>query len=106
VFASTREDARRRAINALRSYAILGVRTNIPFLLEVLAHPQFAAADIDTRFLDREAANIAAAIPTVVPDALIAFARSNPGISANSGTPGTPGTAAPDPFQALRGWRG
>ena len=38
VHAATREEARRRAIAALRDYAILGIRTNIPFLLQILEH--------------------------------------------------------------------
>ena len=105
VTGATREEARRRAIAALRSYAILGIRTNIPFLLKVLEHPQFVAAKIDTRFLDREAANIAATIATDVPEALITFARQNQPVG-TIGTSGTPGTAVRDPFDTLRSWRG
>ena len=102
VTARTREDARHRAINALRHYAILGIRTNIPFLLQVLEHPQFAAASIDTRFLDRESAAIAAHIPTELPEALATFARHlRPTISS-----GVTSHVAPDPFETLGGWRG
>src|SRR5439155_7259328 len=50
----TREVARRRAIEALRNYPILGIRTNVSFLIELLEHPRFSAGDIDTRFLDIE----------------------------------------------------
>jgi acetyl-CoA carboxylase biotin carboxylase subunit len=108
VHASTREEARRRAISALRDYAILGIRTNIPFLLQLLEHPQFVNASIDTRFLDRESANLAAKIPIAVPPAAAAAleaAAQNPEL--NRTGPGTgsrePGT---DPFDALGGWRG
>ena len=104
VNAATREEARLRAMNALRSYAILGIRTNIPFLLEVLDHPQFIAANIDTRFLDREAANLVAKIPTEIPDALMAFARSITGSNSSSGSSSSRG--ADDPFDTLRNWRG
>jgi acetyl-CoA/propionyl-CoA carboxylase, biotin carboxylase, biotin carboxyl carrier protein len=104
VHAATREDARRRAISALRQYAVLGIRTNIPFLLQVLERPEFVAAQIDTSWLDREAVNIAAQIPTEIPEPLIAFARTNP-TSGIVGTFGTVSTAL-DPFEALRGWRG
>jgi acetyl-CoA carboxylase biotin carboxylase subunit len=104
VSAATRDEARRRAIAALRNFAILGIRTNIPFLLQVLDHPEFVAATIDTRFLDREAAGIASTIPTEIPEALLVFARSQ-SPSGTLGTLGTSGTA-PDPFTALRGWRG
>ena len=57
VIASGRERATRRSrgsSRALRDYPILGVRTNIPFLIGVLEHPQFRAGDVDTGFLDRE----------------------------------------------------
>jgi acetyl/propionyl-CoA carboxylase alpha subunit len=50
----TRDAARRRALAALRSYPILGIRTNIPFLIEVLEHPRFVAGDLDTHFLEHE----------------------------------------------------
>ncbi len=69
VHAATREEARQRAITALRDYAILGIRTNIPFLMQLLEHPQFIDASIDTEFLDREGAAIAATIPHELPHA-------------------------------------
>jgi acetyl-CoA carboxylase biotin carboxylase subunit len=109
VHASTREEARLRAIHALRQFAILGIRTNIPFLLQVLEHPQFVAANIDTRFLDRESAELAAQIPSEVPESLIAFARSLAGSSSSRGSNSSRGSSssgAEDPFETLRGWRG
>ena len=116
VHASTREEARRRAIVALRDYAILGIRTNIPFLLQILDHPQFVNASIDTEFLDREGAALAASIPSELPNAasvLIEALRKNPallqndafGTSGTRGTSGTPVTIA-DPFESLGPWRG
>jgi acetyl-CoA carboxylase biotin carboxylase subunit len=104
VSAATREEARLRAIAALRAYAILGIRTNIPFLLQVLEHPQFIGASIDTRFLDREAATLAARISNDVPSALVEFARANQ-TSGTDRITETAGTAT-DPFESLRGWRG
>ena len=50
----TREAARARALAALRNYPILGIRTNIPLLIELLEHPRFVAGDMDTGFLDAE----------------------------------------------------
>ena len=104
---ATREVARRRAIAALREYAILGIRTNIPFLLQILEHPQFVKASIDTGFLDREGAALAASIPTTLPPAVLAAVQqhqSTIGTHGTQGTVGTQGTA--DPFETLRGWRG
>ena len=37
---------------ACRSSACAGVKTNIPFLLNVVTHPAFLAGDCTTRFLD------------------------------------------------------
>ena len=55
-----------------------GNSSYIPFLIQVLDHPQFVAAAIDTRFLDRESASIAAQMPTGLPDALVSLARDLP----------------------------
>lgn len=99
VHAATREEARRRAANALRNYAILGIRTNIPFLLQILGHPQFVNASIDTGFLDREGMALAAAISTDVPPAVMAAVEA-------FGTPGAIGTLGTDPFLTLGAWRG
>ncbi|HEX7087662.1 MAG TPA: biotin carboxylase N-terminal domain-containing protein [Vicinamibacterales bacterium] len=48
----TREQARRRLIAALRSFPILGVRTNVPFLINILEAPRFVSGEVDTSFLD------------------------------------------------------
>ena len=110
VHAATREEARRRAMTALRDYAILGIRTNIPFLLQILDHRKFVDASIDTEFLDREGAAIASSIPQEMPKAaalVIEAIRKNPALRQND-APGTRGTAGAgaDPFQTLGAWRG
>jgi acetyl-CoA carboxylase biotin carboxylase subunit len=110
VWGESREITRRKAIAALRDFAVLGIRTNIPFLLQLLDHEQFVAATIDTGFLDREAAAIAAAsVAELPPAALAAVAehRRTVGTGTNPlGTVGTPGTLGTDPFVSLGGWRG
>ena len=107
VWGETREIARRRALAALREFAVLGIRTNIPFLLQLLEHEQFIAATLDTGFLDREGAALAASSVTELPAAALAAVaehRRTVGTSTNPlGIPGTPGT---DPFLTLGGWRG
>ena len=107
VYASTREEARRRAITALRDYAILGIRTNIPFLLQILEHQSFVDAAIDTGFLDREGAALAAMIPSELPEAVTAFARAF-AKSGSANTIGDSGGRPPvaDPFSTLGAWRG
>ena len=65
--AETRGQAIARLVAALRAYPVLGVRTNIPFLLRVLEHARFAAGAIDTGFLDRESAGLAERADEVMP---------------------------------------
>ncbi len=50
-YARTFDDTRRKAIRALRETHIHGVKTNIPFLLNVLNHPTFIAGQCDTGFI-------------------------------------------------------
>jgi acetyl-CoA carboxylase biotin carboxylase subunit len=50
---STREEALARMRNALSSFVLEGVHTTIPFLLQVLDHPDFVAGNVDTKFLER-----------------------------------------------------
>jgi 3-methylcrotonyl-CoA carboxylase alpha subunit len=92
----TREIARRRAIEALRSYPILGIRTNISFLIEILNHPRFVSGDIDTRFLDAEGKTLRASAP-VPPEALEAA------VSLRAPTTDSTGK---DPWATLRGFHG
>jgi len=107
----TREAARRRAVAALRDYPILGIRTNVPFLIELLEHPRFISGDIDTGFVDAEGASLQAKLSDDPPADARAVA-SAPDVSAGS-------RAAPvgralsgssidrsDPWTSLRGWRG
>jgi acetyl-CoA carboxylase biotin carboxylase subunit len=105
----SREVARRRAMAALRDYAVLGIRTNIPFLLQVLQHEQFIGATIDTGFLDREGAALAAASVCELPDAALAAAaehRRTVGPSSLGHSQASFGAVNTDPFVTLGAWRG
>ncbi len=53
VTADTREMARRRMIRALESYVILGIRTTIPFLIDVLRSPEFVDGNTHTGLIDQ-----------------------------------------------------
>ncbi|MDP1570490.1 MAG: acetyl-CoA carboxylase biotin carboxylase subunit [Vicinamibacterales bacterium] len=110
VWGETRERARARAIAALQEYPVLGIRTNIPFLLAILRHERFAEATIDTGFLDVNGADIAReAAEGGLPDAAFAAVSMHGtlGTMGTVGTPGTSGTVSPlDPFTTLTGWRG
>ena len=102
-WAETRESARRRAIAALRSYPILGVRTNVGFLIALLEHPRFISGDIDTGLVDLERAVLVAASTSEPPPEAVAVAMHAPGAGGQE-TPAPAGVA--DPWQTLRGWRG
>ena len=51
------DETRYRCIQKMRRVLsdsiIFGVHTNIPYLLEILAHPEFVSGDMTTRFIDR-----------------------------------------------------
>jgi acetyl-CoA carboxylase biotin carboxylase subunit len=51
VWDETREQARRKMVEALRRYVVLGVRTNIHFLIDILDHPAFCAGHTHTGFI-------------------------------------------------------
>ncbi|WP_328728962.1 acetyl-CoA carboxylase biotin carboxylase subunit [Falsiroseomonas algicola] len=51
-----RATALRRLSRALDAAAVAGIRSNLPLLRAIAAHPAFAAADLDTGFIARHAA--------------------------------------------------
>jgi acetyl-CoA carboxylase biotin carboxylase subunit len=99
----SREIAIGRLVAALRDYPILGVRTNIPFLIGVLEHPQFRAGDIDTGFLDREGGaltDISGDLPTFLVEALQQI-----DLGVTSGREVKTSEPKADPWATLEGWR-
>ena len=56
VWDTDRSGALRRLGAALAEYQVVGVTTNIEFLASVARHPAFAAADLDTGFIERHRA--------------------------------------------------
>ena len=118
----TREVARRRAIEALRSYPILGIRTNVAFLIELLSHPRFVAGDIDTLFLEVEGATIRAGSVPAASDEILDVARAAARLRSPSASYGEASSgkadlsrrstgreecgAKADPWDTLRGYRG
>ncbi len=107
VDAPTRAAALARAITALRQYPVLGIRTNIPFLVRLLGHPAMQAGQIDTGFIEREigalttrptpaAAAMAVAAAAAVTGTAEQWARRDPPAR---------DPAQLDPWVRLRGWR-
>ena len=54
VHGRTRAEALARMHQALDSFIIEGITTNIPFLQRLVSHPAFEAGKVDTKFLERE----------------------------------------------------
>ncbi len=52
-WADTREEAIKKMKSALLEYIVLGVRTNIGFLIRVMDDEEFKKAEIDTGFIER-----------------------------------------------------
>lgn len=53
VSALTWEDAIKRGERALKDMGLFGIKTTIPYYLEILKHPEFRAADFNTGFVDK-----------------------------------------------------
>jgi len=51
-----REEARQRLLAMVKETAVGGFKTNLVFLQRILAHPAFAAAELDTGFIERHQA--------------------------------------------------
>ncbi len=102
----TRTESLARAREALSRFEILGVRTNLAFLMAILDHPDFIAGRIDTGFLGREL-DALVADPGGLPPAVAAAAafHQSRGPAAGVTSAGAASTPAADPFDTLRGWR-
>ena len=73
----SRDAAIARATAALRSFPILGVRTNVSFLINVLQHPAFKFGDVHTGFVDERLDALLETPPaSAVVAAAAAFART------------------------------
>ncbi len=88
---------------ALAQFPILGIQTNVPFLVQVLAHPDFRAGTFDTGFLERHMSSFVSerAMPAVVVAAMDQH-RDEPGVVRLQ----TASSSTVDPWHRLEGWRG
>jgi acetyl-CoA carboxylase biotin carboxylase subunit len=102
VYGENRDAATARALAALRRYAILGIRTNVPFLVRLLEHPSFRGADVHTSLIEEMLPELAQ--PTDVrPEALAAAAIIVP---RSRQTPSAVDSAAlaADPWKTIERW--
>jgi len=101
--AETRDAAIARAIAALSEFDVLGLATNISFLIGVLDSRPFRHGAIDTAFLDGEGAALIA--PAPLPSAALAAAVVHEERTGGAPADG-PKRRTPDPWGTLQGWRG
>jgi acetyl/propionyl-CoA carboxylase alpha subunit len=100
--AESRDSAIARALAALRAFPILGIRTNIPFLIKVLDHPAFRAGRVDTGFVDEHLKDLLAA-PDAPPEACAAAALASV-TPPSGGTDRQSARSVDDPWTSLEGW--
>ena len=100
VWAESRDHAIARAISALRTFPVLGIRTNVPFLIHLLDHPEIRAGRMHTRFIEEHASELLTSPdPPLEALAAAAVATGPQGF----GT-GDSATVAHDPWGTIRGW--
>jgi acetyl/propionyl-CoA carboxylase alpha subunit len=103
--AETRALTIARLVAALRGYPILGIRTNISYLLRILEHPQFQSGNVDTSFLEREGEALAERPDTPVPPPVTAAVAAHSEASTISDTPAGQTHSPWDPWRRSSGWR-
>ena len=94
---------------ALRQCVVLGLTTNGPFLLDLLAHPAFIAGHTHTGFLGQHFPDWHPHATDDFPIAALAaaLAQTHPNQSGQAGQTGTrtDSMAIPTPWNQLGGWR-
>jgi len=88
VWGANRPEALARLRDALRRYCILGLATNLDFLLRIAEHPDFERAELGTRFIDEHPELLSAEPPPGFETAAAAWQSLG---------------RSPDPFRT--GWR-
>jgi 3-methylcrotonyl-CoA carboxylase alpha subunit len=110
VVAETRDAALARARSALRSFPILGIRTNIPFMIRLLEHPEVRRGAIHTDFIADHHDELTASAPPPLEAVAAAGAALGWRASAFDPSGSSPGgaedarRAESDPWSSLRGW--
>jgi acetyl-CoA carboxylase biotin carboxylase subunit len=103
VWGGDREAARQRLLAALREYTVLGVTTNIGFLIELASHPEFAAGHTHTHFI---AEHLNGWRPAAAHAELAAIAAAAYAALAHArGREGTAADRVASLWETLGGWR-
>jgi acetyl-CoA carboxylase biotin carboxylase subunit len=104
VSGETRATAIARAISALRQYIVLGIRTNIPFLLRILESDAFQSGSVHTGFLDAEGAHLREAAALELPPAVAAAVDFHEQHARSTHAGEARAARSADPFESIRGW--
>jgi 3-methylcrotonyl-CoA carboxylase alpha subunit len=99
VTAETRSAAIERALAALRTFPVLGIRTNIPFLVRVLNHPEFRSGHLHTGFIEQHLDALLGSSDVPI-EAVVAAAT----LRAKSSAPAARRASGVDPWTTLTGW--
>ncbi len=101
VSAESRDAAIARALAALRAFPVLGIRTNIPFLVRLLDHREFRAARLHTGFIDAHLDDLLRT-PDPPPEAFAAAAAARQMAASTVASR----SVSADPWTTLRDWSG
>jgi acetyl-CoA carboxylase biotin carboxylase subunit len=102
-FGSDREQARRRMLGALRDTTVLGIKTIVPFLADVVDHPAFVRGTLHTGFVDDEMKGWEEPTPDGdILEAALAAAALAPRAAAGTGAAET--ATRPSPWQTVGPW--
>jgi acetyl-CoA carboxylase biotin carboxylase subunit len=96
--AHNRDTAIARAVAALRQFPVLGVRTNVAWLIRTLMHEDFRAGRVSTRFVDEHEQALMETRPPSPP--VLAAAA----LASRSGSIPADSQPVVDPWSALKGW--
>ena len=102
-YGPTRQEALGHLIAGLKNFAVLGVTTNIPYMLRVLQHDSFSTGAFHTQFLESEShlfePSYDDSTRELVAGLASQFAKAKPKESAGSRT-----EKHPSPWQSLGAW--
>jgi acetyl-CoA carboxylase biotin carboxylase subunit len=99
--AESRDAAISRALAALRRFPVLGIRTNVPFLIRLLEHPDVRSGNIHTRFIEDHAVDLLN-VGDVPIEALAAAAAALP--TATAPVTGESRSMPSDPWTTIQRW--
>ncbi len=107
VAAESRPAAIQRAAAALRAFPILGIRTNLPFMIRLLEHPDFAAGHLHTGFIEEHADALLMRHDTPAEAFAAAAAATEASVvppSREAASSVGPAFRPADPWATIRGW--